>query len=418
MNIIQYNADLVLQILIYLDYESIINFGQVDKNVQNMYNGEHIWKILSKQKYNIKLDNPNKCTYLKLYTQNGGIWKGSEKYINFNEFARRCIVDNNMKLLVYILDMGYINYEYIMLKLSQKGYYDLAMGYLKHDSEYQAVAEGLCLGNDLNQLQYHIKKYKNLYKFNYQRLAQLSLYNKNTNFYTFFSNMKIKIPDFNELLYHAIINKNIKVIKLLLQSQQEILINILVKFVHLAYSVNDQPIINLFTSLFPHAIHINYSKIVFYCLKIYKKFNLEAFDKCSNYINFNKLLKLLIGINKDLFLKIYNILPKDYEINWLIIAGESFKTNNFDLILDLAKSTENWNWNYILHASFFGDMYQLNRVFKLAPQNYNWTWSYILDSAIKSHNKYIYTSIKNLIPPNYPIDWNLIHQLNPRLLQA
>ncbi len=97
-------SEITQEILLNLDYDSIINFCRVNKQAINFCNDPYFWLSKAKQDFNVTPDffkstnlSPSQ-RYLQILTENGGIASGSIRFLSIEQFTLRAIKKGRLDL--------------------------------------------------------------------------------------------------------------------------------------------------------------------------------------------------------------------------------------------------------------------------------------------------------------------------------
>lgn len=85
--------------------------------------------------------------YVQFYTRNGVVMKGSEKFIKWNKFVKRIILQDKLHLVQHAIDGGFNNWKLLIRKYAAKGNI-CVKSYLTLYPHYQAALEGALEGGN------------------------------------------------------------------------------------------------------------------------------------------------------------------------------------------------------------------------------------------------------------------------------
>jgi hypothetical protein len=119
---------IIRNILLGADYDSIISYCSTT-HIQGKQICEEnaFWEQKALHDFNISFDFFRNTTltpaqrYLELLTERGGVSKGSEKYINWNNFMKRAIQQDKRNLVQYAIDTGFNNWSIPLREYAAKG---------------------------------------------------------------------------------------------------------------------------------------------------------------------------------------------------------------------------------------------------------------------------------------------------------
>jgi hypothetical protein len=114
------NQYIAKDILLTLDYDSIISYCQTHKQAMNdICNDRNFWIQKLKRDFNIELKPsktrqplPANILYLQVATKKGIYYMGSEKYVSTKKIIKYAIRTNNMRLWRYITNNGAIDWNF------------------------------------------------------------------------------------------------------------------------------------------------------------------------------------------------------------------------------------------------------------------------------------------------------------------
>lgn len=155
------NPFILQNILFQLNWDSVINYCLSHKEAQSICRDSVFWEQKSFYDFNIPISvfRDTKLSadqrYLQLLTENGGVGRGSERFISLTELVRRAIRQNREDLVNYAIDQGFISWEILLEEYAVKGNSAKVNEYLKllpTDYGYRKAAEGALKGGYLKLL--------------------------------------------------------------------------------------------------------------------------------------------------------------------------------------------------------------------------------------------------------------------------
>jgi hypothetical protein len=260
-------------------------------------------------------------------------------FISQDELAMNCVNTTSISDDISDLFQGLIDYKDLLKRHAKMGDYQKVMFLLHITNNYQIAVEGASDGCYWEFFKEIIESSKD-YKWNYQRLAELAILNRET---------------FDYVLSKAPIN----------------------------YKYNWQSIIE--------------KSII----------QIEMFDYLRmiipNNYNWNDLLKLSIYCETS-FNYIWTLIPKDYNIKWNDLAIICIR-KGLDNILKEVLMMIHPNIRQLAKDTSKTEKEICELIVNICSE-YN--WNLLLESIIINESIEIFDILRNLVPKDYIIDWNLL----------
>jgi len=389
---LQSNKNIMFEIMIYANYNTVINYSLTCKNNRKLINDEYFWKqkaymilgvLKTEFEKTIYWDMPISSVsqqYLGHAGKRGIVDYGSEKYIQWKKFVKYAIKQDRPDLVEYALDNGFTNLNLILRKSACYGNLEYINKYLYID--YHDGANGALRGGNKDLFDYIKEKAGEEYIWIWRKLLKNSVKSENILLFVYIKSLVPQdyIWDWQELLEACIkIDNQILfdyIIKLV-PSYSDIH---LTKLVYIAIKYGNKKLYervlsmditlknNLYNIRIPgiHKNNINVETIKNWISLPYSKPDLS----------WSKLVANSIQISIQLFNYVMSLIPSTIILDWNIIAKGGVKSNNFTYIQ------------------------------KIGPPNYDWQWKNILSQTLKSSSIYMFDIIKQLIPENRLVNMN------------
>ena len=355
------NPHIIYEILMKLDYDSIIQYCSSYTFASNICSEPLFWE--EKSERNLKVprelfrmtDKSANLRYLELLNETRGVIIYS-KYYTLHKFIKWSIQNNHIDFYNYGIKSGFHNWNFALYEFSKKPYISenkkIIDKLLELTGDYNAVAMGALEVNNMSLFNHIFTKAKH-YEWNWNKLLQSAGKNGNIELFIFIKN------------------------------------------------INSQ---NIF----------NWDKIV---RRILEHGHKELFDYVYHNIdwdrNWNKLAASAIYYSDQLFNYIQTIAPINSIDNWNLLANTVLMRGNiklFNYIQLMAPENYQWNWYTILLGAVMSeDINVVNHVLKLVtpllPVDTLNIWNNIYIEAVKSGNIELFDVI-HTAKINY--EWNLL----------
>jgi hypothetical protein len=341
---------LLRYLLLQADYDTVLEYCRSHLEASRVCYDNIFWQQKAEQILNVPKNifhNTNLSAaqrYLQLLTEKGGVAKGSEKYIDLEEFVRRAIRQNRNDLFQYAINLGFNYWIIPLIEYAAKGNKELVDYYLTLEPDYQKAAEGALRGGHIELFNYIRSLAPINYDWRWSALASMAAGNKEL-----FNYVISLVPNYR-WNWNYIASDSL--------------------------SKGNKEMFDYIRSLVP-----NYQW------------------------NWNVIAGS--APNKDLFNYVKSLVSSNYNWNYSILVGQEASHGNkemFDYIRSLAPQNYQWNWNIISEQSLFShqkDMF--NYIHSLAPYNYQWDWN-LLASA--TDNEEMFDYVQTFAPPDYQWNWN------------
>jgi hypothetical protein len=333
-NIVHIPENILEEVLLYNNYDSTMNFCQANIEVGKICDDPIFWQRKAQRDFGItsnKFRDTNLSAdqrYLQLLTKMGGVAIGSEKYINWQEFAFRAAKEKNRHLILYTLKNGKLTPDNALWTVAVGGWKDLVDIYLSLKPNYLEAAGGAAYGGNIELFDYIRSLVSPFVEWQWNNSAQNAL------------------SGGHQYMIDHIYN---------LAGCEDYPWNWTALLASAARSGNIDLFNHVF-SLFPGYV-LDWSIIAEYAASSGNK---DLFD----YV-------LSLGYQDD----------PEYEWDWLHIASAAVSKGHGDLFDYIISKDDDWDWNYLAMIAVRnnnGDL--LHHIILLAP-NYEWNWNVLTPLA-------------------------------------
>lgn len=353
------NPFILQNILLHLDWDSIINYYRTYKGAQLICRDMLFWEQKALHDFNtpINIFRDTKLSadqrYLQLLTENGGVGRRSEKFITVIELVRRAIRQNREDLVQYAIEQGFTYWGILLQEYAAKGNVGKVNEYLKPLSDdflYQKAAEGALSGGHTKLLS-HIVSCSSTKVFDLDKLAKAAAVSGDQQVFDFVRSESAKDHewDWSEILSGAITSQNIDFINYILS------LTPLTSFSPRIYKINwtepviaafrtNDDIINLITPLiFPHSIDVVYLTDVAISERNQKLLDYIKYIIGSDHIEWSKLLSGAIKY-EDLAKWVISQAHPDYQWNLDTYIEEVLNKGHTEIFNRYLKLFPNYPW--------------------------------------------------------------------------
>lgn len=376
--------------------EDVVNCCQTDKEDQQICQDDVFWEQKALKDFGISKATFRNTDlsdmgqrYLELYTINGGVNAGSEKFIDWNEFVRRAIHQDKLELIQYAINHGFNNYNIILEEHAAKGNYEPINNSFTSIPYYRAALEVVLKQGQMKLFNNLMERKPIKYTFCWDKLASIPLQLGNKELFDYIRSLAPTDWDWDwDNLATAALN------------------------------YGNENLFSYVRSLAPTDWEWDWSDLAGDALchggrKLFDYIRSLAPTDSKwdcNYLADLALRRVDLDHNWILFNYIRSLAPLDYDWDWQYLACTALKEANEDLfnyIHTLVPGNYIFDWN-LLAASMIhvGSSIKIiknnfNLVYSRAPFNYKWDWEYLVDVVISTGHIEFLDYIFALAPHNY-----------------
>lgn len=386
---------LIHHILLYVDYESILNYCRSHKQAGNICRDHVLWERKALQDFDIPRNvfRNTKLSpalrYLQCLTYKGRVTFGSEIFIHLDKFMKLAIRQDRDDLVQYILGSGFDNYSLILREYASKCNLRHVEHFLKLSPDFNAAAVGALSGNHRQFFDYIRSIAPSNYKWCWDDLIWGAVFSNDEALFNHVEALLPKDYDFTwkDVIYDSVTTGKLKTFEFIRSLILTRTPNYHFRWdflVSAAAGTGNQ-------GIFDHvrALGLQYSPHPF------EDWNEWAFGAIKSK-------------NRQLFNHIRSLAPPGFVWEWDEFAIRALRGGDqqlFDCVRELGPQDLNWNWDkLIIGALFSEDSDLIQYVLKLTPSDYVLDWNEIIAKAMWYKNEQILT----LVPANFPLNWNEI----------
>lgn len=379
------NPNLLFEVLLPLDYDSIINYCRTYTQAQEICRSGLFWRLKAQRDLGI---SPNKFNqtklspaqrYLQLLSRKGGLAHDSYKYITLDEYVRRAIQQNRPDLVKYaIQNLDYENFRVLTEEYAAKGdLKNLQPLLLLGDGNYVRDAlRGAVKGNQ-RALFDQLRGQESNIDWNTLALAAVNANNRSMFDYI----LSIAQMDDNDWNWSNFV-------------QAALAHGYLDFYDYLRGLVPDDFTIN--------AMNLAIGAAAFGNIEILN--NILRLTSADYQWNWSEIAEsALENRHSELFKYILKIAPSEYEEwEWNLLATTAISTDQAELLNVLPE--DSWNWEVVLSIMAENDNIGLKQALLIAPSDVEYDPAYLSRVALRNHDLDLLDLIQNK-------DWNEITEI-------
>lgn len=412
---------LVRLILLYADYDTIINYGRTCLQGEGICRDKVFWMNKAQKNFYINLNNfkdtdlSPALRYLELLTQNGGVAMGSEDFVHLNKFVKRAIRQDRNDLVQYAINLGFDDWDITTYEYAMKGDKEAVNYYLKLSKDYNLAAQGALEGNHKELFNYIYSSQLN-YDWDFNGLIASAIDSKNLQLFYYVKSLGPMNYDwdFDELASAAVESGSQELFDYILSlasSGHDWNFSDLTSIAIMAQSLSFDKFFNHICSLAPN-YRWNYNTLAIAAVRSGNQilFNyIQSLTPLEHKWNYYALaLHTIKSGNVKLFDYIQSLIPPEYLLTFDSFAERALGYGDKEFFGHILSLVPDYRWNLndlAASVAYSGNLRLFNYLLSIASE-YSWDFNLITRSALSSDDKRMFDHVRSLAPPHYCWNYN------------